>query len=297
MKNTTKTFLAILAGLFALLQVVALFSVARAVRGVNVSAIGGGAQVNEEYLAVRIGEELAKAQDRLLLDCGVAGVRDPDPEDMTCEFLIEAVPARFAAGAAASLTIEGEAIALRFEEGALRGAIRRPLGWVMDAYRVTFTEGGQVRNQEGFTKTSTVAWAFFPGREAVWEVDWPQDAPGGALNFEGSAFAVDAARLPFGDGFAAGRVFAGDGETELFSFPLENDGSAAAPAEAQVVPGEMGLHGEITGESGMRYVYQLHMRHYNQVPYTLEVIGLDGSAYVLKYNYNTETEQYELSME
>lgn len=212
-----------------------------------------------------IAEQILQGQRSLFLTCGEA-ISAPDPDDLTVEFSVTAVPFAIAAGGSATAFVRGSSIPLQLRDGVLEGSARVPLADLAYsddgplAYRILLNDGGTQRNQ------IVTPEFYFHESPFVGSIDQSWASPyDGTLNLS-FHYELDSAYVPFGDTAAKANIYAltytygGEGERaqDLMFNAYFEDGALELEEAFEV--GENSLlrfYAEVVGESGMVYRYWL----------------------------------------
>jgi len=263
LKKWIKPAIAALAGVLALLQVIALFAVARAVRSVSISASGGNASVNEDYLAQRIGEELGR--QKLLADCRVVALRGIDPGSMpgqewnyTCDWAFEARPLSVSQDAKATLTVAGQTIPLELRDGVFRGTAHLWLYEDVTELLFTMEEDGVFRTEQ--YRCGRIQDGLLPSKTRTWTYSVPDLQPDdqGELSLAGLTFRLNPGEIPFEEEIVSARVYVD--ETDVSAAVADSVAVFGSDARLPVRDGQSYkvdyiLKGEIVGKSGVTYRY------------------------------------------
>jgi len=216
--------------------------------------------------AYMIADAIRQGQDNLFLTCGET-LSAPNPDDLTVDFAIRALPFEIAGGGSAEAFVRGDRIPLRLRDGVLEGSARVPLAglsWNENEgsleYRILLQGGGVQKNQMitpeiYITQSPALGWI---------DMDW--DAPyKGTLNLT-FQFELYDEFAPFGDLPAKANIYAltytygGEGERgQNLMFNAEFENGMLELQEAFEVGNNdlLRFYAEVVGESGMVYRYWL----------------------------------------
>lgn len=215
--------------------------------------------------AYAFASEMLQGQRNLFAVCGET-LSAPDPEDLTVEFAVRAVPFEVAPGGSAAAFVRGTRIPLRLRDGVLEGSARLPIADLTCndegplEYRVLLQGGGTQRNQ------FITPEFYFREPPLVGGIDTAGAEPSAGKLTLTFHYELDDAYVPFGDTAAKANVYAltytygGAGAREqnlMFNAYLEG---GALDLEESFEVGKNDLlrfYGEVVGESGMVYRYWL----------------------------------------
>jgi len=226
-----------------------------AVNNVSFNYSDGGQYggVNEDYLAQRIAEELAKQQQNLF--CSVEKeIQAPNLETFTAQFIVTVLPCEFTQSTTATLFAAGRSVAMKMKDGIFTGRIDIPLDQQGGEYRILLRDGGQYRSQ------------VFPFEMAGYNPGWMvfgmenysmnSSVPPASYTLE-QGLVLDETLLPFGEKAVSARIYALEGGKEIFSEPLQDAQIKVSHAFELKVDVPVSLYGEVMGQSGLTYRYRL----------------------------------------
>ncbi|MDR2686329.1 MAG: hypothetical protein LBB75_01130 [Oscillospiraceae bacterium] len=230
-----------------------------AIGNISISFDGGNyGGVNEEYLAQRIAEELARQQDRLFLEAS-AGFAALDPDTLLGEFAVTALPKEYRGDSKAELTIQGQTVPMQWKDGALEARIALPLDTQPEGYRIALQSGG-------VTRVEVFGGEGIPVLYHGAEIFGGSVSYGGGIGVAGDvraeremdlAFQLYEDMLPFGDKAQSVRIFAEKEGREIFSKPMVNGALEERPTFAFEVGVPILIYAEVKGASGLTYRYLL----------------------------------------
>jgi len=253
----TKKFQIFLGLYLAAFFVLGVFAVT-AIGNIHVSYDGGSYHgMDENYLAVRIAEELAKQRDKLFLETDAAFAA-LDPDTLQGEFEVTALPREYGANTTARLTVRGQTVAMEWDDGMLAGRLALPLDALLEGYRIALTTDGVTRVEVFETEDAFClrhgAEIFssslsYGGGEGIGDVRSERE-----MNL---SFYLDEGMLPFGDKARSVRIFAEKQGKEIFSAPMVNGVLEAFPTFSFEIGVPILIFAEVKGESGLTYRYLL----------------------------------------
>jgi len=256
---------------------------------------GGYDDFDENYLAIRMAEELAQQQDSHISRLKQE-LRAPDGNAFQATLAVTAYPKEYTDNTTAQLVYQDKTVHMEFAAGAFKGEIAVPLDAdAVDAeYMVLLNSGGVTRSQfasldfEGFANGTEV----FGWNETTVSSSSAQHALDIALE-------IDETFLPFGDQLTSARVYAkyiaaqNLAGKELFSEKM-NGNVLQLNQTFVVTPGEeIMVYGEVLGKSGLTYVYPLcRISFYDDMVQeesctweNLRMIGANGQELEVALNY------------
>ena len=251
MTKQFKIFLGLCLAAFFILGVV----LVSAVNNVSFSYDGGGyyGGINEDYLAQRIAEELAKQQSNIFSSVKHE-MQAPDLESFTARLTVTALPCEFTQSTVATLFAGDQSVAMEMKDGIFTGSISIPLDWQSGEYRILLRDGAQYRSQVFPLEMAgyNPGWMVFGMENFSMDSSVP---PTSYLLEQG--IELNESLLPFGEKAAYARIYALENDKEIYAEPLlEGQLKISRSFELQVlVP--ITLYGEVVGESGLIYRYRL----------------------------------------
>ena len=226
-----------------------------AINNIQFSYNGGGyyGGMNEDYLAVRIAEEMAKQQNNLFSSVKEE-LQSPDIETFTAQFAVTALPREFTEATTATLYAGGQSVPMKMENGAFVGRIKIPLDDEGGEYRILLQDGKQYRSQAFPLEMK----GFAPGWQVFGMNQFSSSGSGPITDYTlEQGFTLDETFLPFGDKAASARLFALEDGKGIYSEPLQEGLLEVSHTFQLKVDVPIWLYGEVTGRSGLTYRYLL----------------------------------------
>lgn len=248
----TKKFQIFMAGATAVFLVLVLVFGILLLRTVEALQLSSDSVVNlnEDYLAQRIAEEFAAAQGKLLISTAEE-IQSIDTDSFQVKHKVTAVPKEYKQGAAAQLTAAGKTVPMQWNNGELSAEIMLPFDAQVNDYRVTITSGGVAANevvQGELTLYLNDADTLF----GAGDISWYQTEKGLYVEFP---LVLSEELLPFGDKAQSIRIFAEQNGKAAFDKPMK--GSEFHASHTFAKDGVVVVYAELTGESGLTYLYTL----------------------------------------
>ena len=211
--------------------------------------------VNEEHLARRIGEEVAK-QGSLFASVKEI-LRTPDAERFAIALEVTAIPKEFTENTTAQLSVGDQSIAMAQKNGAFVGEIAIPLDAGETEYFIQLRDGNTYRSQAVLTNVAV----FSIGEQVFGTSGMSSSFSTTESSTEyhmGEIFKLDESMLPFGDKAVSARLYAVQEGKEIFSEPMQN-GFLEMNHTFKLKQGvSIELCGEVVGESGLTYRYVIY---------------------------------------
>ena len=215
---------------------------------------GGYDDFDENYLAIRMAEELAQ-QPTDLFSRLKHELRAPDANAFQVMLAVTASPKEYKNNTTAQLVCGNETAQMEFAAGKFTGEIAVPLGVGELEYLVLLETDGIIRSQ----LAAMDLWGFANGAEVF---GWNETSSSSyylqhqldiALN-------IDETLLPFGDQLGSARVYAKkiDSEKELFSEKMSGNVLQLNQTVPMAEGEEITVYGEVLGKSGMTYIYPIY---------------------------------------
>lgn len=251
--NRFRTFVAIFAAAFFALGIYAVVVIGKLSFHYDGGGYYGGG-VNEDYLAVRIAEEMARQEGKLFAGTSetIVGL---DAENLAAEFLFTAIPKEYREGSAARLFYGGQVLPMEWNNGVLEAKVVLPLDALTgNDYRVTIQDGGTYRSE--------VVWAdltaYIQRAQSVFGFSDRYGYVQQDGKYEGDLVCkLDEALLPFGEKAKSARVYAVEAGEVIYDKPMANgvfDEKFQVKLKRDVT---VTVYAEVTGESGLVYRYFL----------------------------------------
>ena len=253
MTQRFKAFLAIAILAFFILGICAVAAIGKIQLHYDGGGYYGGNSVNEEYLAVRIAEEMARQEGKLFINTSEQ-ILALDADTLQAEFLFTAIPKEYQEGSAAELFVGEQTVPMQWNNGILEAKALLPLGTLAgEEYRVTVKTGNTYRSEIVQAETSTYlygAQSVFSPADLQWTFD--DNTFRGTLTCK-----LDESLLPFGEKAKSARVYAEEKGKAIYEKPMRK-GVLDETIQVKVTPGvPITIYAEVTGESGLVYRYFL----------------------------------------
>jgi len=246
---------------------------------------GGYDDFDEDYLAIRMAEELAQQQDSSYISRLKQELRAPDAETFQATLAVTAYPREYKNNSTAQLVCGDQTAPMTLSNGVFTGEIAVPLDSGEVEFAVLLETDGVTRSRFATVEL----WNFAAGAEVF---GW-NETMGGSYSVQHEldiALSIDETLLPFGDQLGSARVYAKyiaaqtlDGK-ELFSERM----TGGTLQLRQAVPGTPGeevmVYGEVLGTSGLTYNYPLcrvsfsddMVQEDNYTGENLQIVGAKG---------------------
>lgn len=218
----------------------------------------GGRSMDENYLAVRIAEELARQEGVLFLETG-ADFAAVDPETLLGEFVVTALPKEYRDDSKAEVTIHGQSVPMQLRGGSFEARFALPLGTPPEEYRIALTTGGLTRTEQFWSENNSY---FSHGCDVFCSnlSSGSGTGTGGAKPGKHSIdlnFYFEGYTLPFGDKAVSVRLYAEENGKVLYDKPMPFGGFNDTPTFDFKRDAPIDLYAEAKGESGLTYQYFL----------------------------------------
>jgi len=270
------------------LGIAGVYVITRAIESIQLNYSGGYdyyGGFSPDYLAERVGEEVAK-QGRLFASVKET-LRAPDAQRFEVVLAVTAYPKEFTENTTAQLVMGDQIVQMTRNNGAFTGELAIPMEAGKTEYFIMLKDGNAFRSESIATSITQFAsgWQVFGIYGSMGEYTFMSG--GGPMDFHlNETLKLDESMLPFGDKQVSARVYAIQGEKELFSRPMQNVALELDHTVELKLGAPVELFGEVVGESGLTYRYSLYelVHHDDGVSGgypgsgLLEIIGKDGQS-------------------